>query len=468
MDPIRLAVELSKLLWPASHGAPATLHAQFLAVEPVAKDPPDLIFLPVQALLGGDAFFLPPLQQECQEACPQRSIVLASASEDEISNSHQIPKALLFVPAPLHLNDTYRTPLSCKDHDVRTVACILGNPGPPPRASGVRPFLDRAEWHLHFDASLTDDQPMQLLSDRRNHMAFNAGIRQPSAPGPLLVSLVRNLHSVENRVPDCSPVDHILRPFDNSFSTVRTIHTVVHLQFSIRNGFRSNPSSLSLASAFGSGPQPPLGCAAGPLSSNPPNNELHGPTNRTTAPTSVERRPVRQLPGLVIRVLPHTQSQPLRDAVVANGLRRHCPDEVPDVLQNRHPPVSPFKTTCGNKPATAIPAPCSLLRSRPAVHRSRPLCGCHRQAIQARSRCRPTDAGIAATAGSRQAPEPFDGQAASSTVTTRRFLKRARASSSLPILVAWRGSSIRRTSLSWTPIAAAKALLDSRSSRSAS
>ena len=60
------------------------------------------------------------------------------------------------------------------------------------------------------------------------------------------------------------------------------------------------------------------------------------------------------------------------------------------------------------------------------------------------------------------------GQAASSTVTTRRFLKRARASSSLPILVAWRGSSMRRTSLSWTPMAAAKALLDSRCSRRAS
>ena len=43
---------------------------------------------------------------------------------------------------------------------------------------------------------------------------------------------------------------------------------------------------------------------------------------------------------------------------------------------------------------------------------------------------------------------PADAQAASSTVTTRRFLKRARAFSSLPILVAWRGSSMRRTSLS--------------------
>ena len=62
----------------------------------------------------------------------------------------------------------------------------------------------------------------------------------------------------------------------------------------------------------------------------------------------------------------------------------------------------------------------------------------------------------------------IDGQAASSTVTTRRFLKRARASSSLPILVAWRGSSMRRTSLSWTPMAAAKALLDSPWSRRAS
>ena len=59
-------------------------------------------------------------------------------------------------------------------------------------------------------------------------------------------------------------------------------------------------------------------------------------------------------------------------------------------------------------------------------------------------------------------------QAAASTVITRRFPNRARASSSLPIFVAWRGSSMRRTSLSWTPRAAAKALLDSRCSRRAS
>ena len=63
--------------------------------------------------------------------------------------------------------------------------------------------------------------------------------------------------------------------------------------------------------------------------------------------------------------------------------------------------------------------------------------------------CRP---GIACRNGRcgkiRFAAAPVDGQAASPTVTTRRFLKRARASSSLPILVAWRGSSMRRTSLS--------------------
>ena len=59
-------------------------------------------------------------------------------------------------------------------------------------------------------------------------------------------------------------------------------------------------------------------------------------------------------------------------------------------------------------------------------------------------------------------------QAAASTVITRRFPNRARASSSLPILVACRGSSMRRTSLSWTPRATAKALLDSRCSRRAS
>ena len=53
-----------------------------------------------------------------------------------------------------------------------------------------------------------------------------------------------------------------------------------------------------------------------------------------------------------------------------------------------------------------------------------------------------------AAAEEPKSPPPAQGQAASSTVTTRRFLKRAKASSSLPILVAWRGSSMRRTSLS--------------------
>ena len=74
----------------------------------------------------------------------------------------------------------------------------------------------------------------------------------------------------------------------------------------------------------------------------------------------------------------------------------------------------------------------------------------------------------AAAAETPKSPPTVEAQAASSTVTTRRLLKRARASSRRPILVAWRGSSMRRTSLSWTPIADAKALLDSRSSRSAS
>ena len=56
--------------------------------------------------------------------------------------------------------------------------------------------------------------------------------------------------------------------------------------------------------------------------------------------------------------------------------------------------------------------------------------------------------GIAAMERSRQAPARIDCQAAASTVMTRRFPNRARASSSRPILVAWRGSSMRRTSLS--------------------
>ena len=67
---------------------------------------------------------------------------------------------------------------------------------------------------------------------------------------------------------------------------------------------------------------------------------------------------------------------------------------------------------------------------------------------QAMPQCRPADTEIAATAGSRQVPAPLGGQVAASTVITKRFPNRARASSSLPILVAWRGSSMQRTSLS--------------------
>ena len=107
MNPVLLLVQFTVLLWPPSCRALPILQIQPLQIELflAPEHPPYLPFLLNQALLRRHTSFPPPLKQECEEASYKRSVILLSAFERQVPDSHEVLETLRLVPPPLDLDD---------------------------------------------------------------------------------------------------------------------------------------------------------------------------------------------------------------------------------------------------------------------------------------------------------------------------------------------------------------------------